>query len=63
MPELSEQERRARADANAKEAAETHRLAAEARARDARLPPLQTTLAESIKRKLEREEFQKNEDS
>lgn len=42
-----------RAKENEKITAEAHRLAAEARAREANQPPLIQSLAESIKQKLE----------
>lgn len=55
-----EEERRKKADANAAEAAETARLAANARMNeDSR--PLENILADRIKNKLENEEFQKPE--
>lgn len=58
---LSEEERAKRAAANAAEAAETQRLAAQQRAIDIEngyARPIEHILADGIKGKLEREEFE-----
>lgn len=63
QPQISEEERLKRAAANAAEAAEAQRLAAMTRAQQMESGdnrPVEQILAESVKLKLEREEFNKN---
>lgn len=62
---LSDKQKADLAKANAQATAEAHRLAAEHRAREMgeATKPIDQTLADSIKGKLEREEFQAPEQS
>ena len=58
---LTDAQKEALAKSNLEATSEAHRLAAEHRARDERGKPVTQDVADSIKQKLEKEEFQKPE--